>query len=229
MSSDAPIEPVKLITSLKNDLDWSKLRLSPEEKPMAKNFCYKISSGFNDMILHLLLIIALAFHGTLYVNASRMEELVPTVEQCSTGTTVADMKAQLTLVKQVSMMGMGIMLFVILFINMIESMDIRLRGAAHIIVSLLMLIGFIMDLVYFGKIKSLATNNCNAAAANADDLNLLKKNVALCNTWAGVGVGASVAWMAYYAYRIYADMNNLAAISAHSLIKSGKASLLAKK
>jgi hypothetical protein len=153
-----------------------------------------------------------------------MEDLVPTVEQCSSGTTAADMKKKLLLIKRCSMIGMGVMLLVLLMINFIEALDIRLRGVMHIIVAITMMVLFIMNLVYLGNLKSMATNNCTAAASSPADLDLLKKSVTLCNTWAGVGIGASVLWMGYYGYRIYADMNNLAVISAHSLYKGAKAS-----
>lgn len=43
-----------IISSLRDGLTWSDLRLSSEEKPKAKAFCYKLTTGFNDVILRLL-------------------------------------------------------------------------------------------------------------------------------------------------------------------------------
>lgn len=212
------------ITSLKDNMKWSDVRLSAEEKPQAKNFCYKITSGPNDILLRLLLIVALAFHGYNYLNVSRLIELAPTVEQCSPATVTA-MKKDLDMVKMYSVVGMVLMAVVILLSNFIEMMDIKLRGPAHILVSLIMLVLFILDIVMLNSVKSKATNNCTVSAPSPADLNAFKKIVSDCTTYSGIGIGASVAWMGYYGYRIYADSQGIAPLTASSLRKSASAAL----
>jgi hypothetical protein len=215
--------PAPFISSLKEDIHWNKLRLNPDEKIEAKAFCYKYTSGINDIVLKLLLIVALGFHAYNYMNASRLMELAPTVEKC-TAAQITDLNKNLKQVKQFSLVGLGIMMAVILFSNTIEMMDIRFRGAAHILVSIVMLVIFILDLIYLGKVKTTATA-CVTGSTGADDLAAFKKIVSDMNMWSGVGIGASVLWMGFYGYRIYADTKGLGDINATNLVRSGKAAI----
>lgn len=210
-----------IITSLQDNMKWSDLSLKREEKFEAKAFCYKLTTSFSDSILRVLLLGALAFHGYNYVTSIRLLEIAPTLEQCSTAT-VTDIKKQLDMVKNTSLAGMIIMVGVIILSNLIESLDIKIRGPMHIVVSIIMLVIFIMNLVYLAKVKSLATNNCTVASPSQTDLTVFKKMTGDTEMWSGIGIGASIAWMGYYGYRIYADNQGVVPLTAGSILKSLK-------